>query len=105
MELRDLYEVQRLMLARRLPPHYLDLFPILAQALATTELAVRHCEDSIIYMMNWTAHQEWRLDFGPVEERRRSMLADDHPCMLIQPFVSEIPVAGEGSEDGSESID
>jgi hypothetical protein len=102
MELRDLHEVQRLMLARRLPPPYLDLFPTLAQALASAELDVKRCEESVIYMMNWTALQEWRLDFKPVEERRRSMLADDHPCTLIQPFVREIPFAGEGSEDDLE---
>jgi hypothetical protein len=102
MELRDLHEVQRLMLARRLPPHYLDLFPSLAQALASAELDVRRCKESVIYMMNWTALQEWKLDFKPIEERRRSMLADDHPCTLIQPFVREIPIAGEGSEDDQE---
>ena len=104
MELRDLYEVQRLMLARRVPPHDLHLFPILAQALAATELAIRHCEDSVIYVMSWTALQKQRMDFKPIEERWRRMLADDHPCMLILPFVHEIPVTGEGSEDGFESI-
>ena len=98
--MRDLYEVQRLLLERRLPPQYFDLFPALAQVLDSTQLTVRRCENSIIYVKDWTAHQAWTLDFKPIEERRRNMLSEDHPCKLLQPII-----AGEGSESGSDGVD
>jgi hypothetical protein len=93
-----LYEVKKLMLEARLLLHHLDNFPTLAQLLATVRLAVSLCEDSIIYMKRWAALQGWSLDFEQAEEGRRRMLPEDHPCKLIQLFVREVPIAGEGSK-------
>ena len=101
MERRDLYEVQRLMLEMQLPPRFIDHFPALAQVLASVQQAVCFHEESVIYVKNWVAIRQWGLDFKSVEMRRRRMLAADHPCILIQPFVDEVPIAGEGSEDGA----
>lgn len=93
-----MYEVKKLMLEARLLPQHLDNFPTLAQLLARVRLAVSLCEDSIIYMKRWAALQGWNLDFEQVEEGRRRALPEDHPCKLIQPFVCEVPIAGEGFE-------
>jgi hypothetical protein len=105
MEMWDLYKVQRLMLESQLHGCF-GLFPTLIHLLSDTQSTVHQCENSIIYVMDWTACQEeWSLDFKPIKEKRRNMLSDDHLCKLLQPFIQEIPIAGEGSEAGSDGID
>lgn len=97
VELRDLFWVQQLMLERRLPApdsEDTELFLKIHGLLREVHTIIDIIENSILYIKYWSQGGGRKIDFDNIEERRQELRPKSHPCMLLQPYIVEIPISG-----------
>lgn len=86
------------MIERQVPPIDDPEFLKIHALLREVETIVDLVENSILYIKFWAQKGGWKLDFDAVEMRRQKERPKSHPCMLLQPYIVEVPISGASLE-------